>query len=363
MAKKVEIIASETKDANGEVTNPGLWEFKLHLISLIDNEYARIFGTKIDRTFNGLSSDSNIKWIVDENVFKPLEVFDFGLRHLTVETTEAIKAGIQIGAVNSNLRPIYSGLGRSSKRPVSSSPADPEDKNRPDYSMLQPMIAVPINKEVEEFKAQLSDFKKELEELRESNEKLKDILFNNVAEYGAESTTQLIPVNIYLDTNDNNLIYTAYQSVLDFLTEIGFETSVDFKARKGSWFKRWIANSKAAMTSDEVINRLREAEYAVEVNTILKPQSEVEKNQSEALVAILSSLQGIHNAAVRIGSLIVVKVTSPSGEVSVQTRTLSIAELHIINKHPELLQQPQQILAALNNYLQGNLPQQTGEDN
>lgn len=111
------------------------------------------------------------------------------------------------------------------------------------------------------------------------------------------------------------------------------------------------------MTSDEVTNRLREAEYAVEVNTILKPQSEVEKNQSDALVGILSSLQGIHNAAVRIGSLIVVKVTSPTGEVSVQTRTLSIAEMHIINKHPELLQQPQQILAALNSAL-GNLPPQ-----
>lgn len=96
------------------------------------------------------------------------------------------------------------------------------------------LVPAQAERELQEFKAQLSEFKKELEELRQGNEKLKDILFNNVADYGADSTIQLIPVNIYLDTNDNNLIYTAYQSVLDFLTEIGFETSVDFKAKKGS---------------------------------------------------------------------------------------------------------------------------------
>jgi hypothetical protein len=105
---------------------------------------------------------------------------------------------------------------------------------------------------------------------------------------------------------------------------------------------------------------LKEAEYAVEVNTILKPQSEVEKNQSEALLNILKSLEGTHHGVIRIGSLLVVKVTSKDGEVNVQVRTLNILELHTLNRHPELLNQPQHILSELVRIIDN---QQSAEDN
>jgi CRISPR/Cas system CSM-associated protein Csm2 small subunit len=207
-------------------------------------------------------------------------------------------------------------------------------------------------KALEEINKELSLMRSELSNLKQSNDALKEIVFSEVASYGDEAVKQLIPVNVYLDTDHPNLIYTSYQSVLDFLVEIGFETSIDFPPRKGSWIKRWISRSVNAMTNEQVTNRLKEAEYAVEVNTILKPQSEVEKNQSEALVGMIKSLEGIQNAVIRIGSLILVKVTSPTGEVNIQVRTLSIAELHLINKNPMLLEQPQQILKAFSKLIE-----------
>jgi len=108
-----------------------------------------------------------------------------------------------------------------------------------------------------------------------------------------------------------------------------------------------VANSKEAITSDDVINRFKEVEYGVEVNTILKQQSEIDKNQSEALLNILKSVENVSNAAIRIGSLLVVKIKNAEGEVNVQVRSLSIKELHLLNKRPELLHNPQLILTAL----------------
>tara|TARA_R110001583_G_scaffold163531_3_gene315639 strand:- start:1594 stop:1929 length:336 start_codon:yes stop_codon:yes gene_type:complete len=107
-----------------------------------------------------------------------------------------------------------------------------------------------------------------------------------------------------------------------------------------------------------VQDRLKEAEYGIEVNTILKQQSEIDKNQSEALSNIITSLKDIPNAAIRIGALIVVKLTDEEGSVSLQTRTLSIKELHLLNKKPELLQMPKQILKALANEIDDNIPPQ-----
>ena len=192
-----------------------------------------------------------------------------------------------------------------------------------------------------------------LEKLEEEHGQLKELLFNTITN-SENVTNQLIPINMYLDTDNNDDIYRSYQAVLDFLDVIEFKILVDFPSKTGSWLKQWISRSTRAMTSEEVISRLKEAEYGVEVNAILKPQSEVEKNQSEALVNIIKSVENIRHAAIRIGSLLVVKVTTPEGEANIQVRTLSIQELHLVNKHPELLNQPAQILAALNRMLKMN---------
>ncbi|WP_207425803.1 hypothetical protein [Pedobacter sp. SYSU D00535] len=189
-----------------------------------------------------------------------------------------------------------------------------------------------------------------IKELEAENKRLKNFIYSDVLAT-SDVKMQLVPVNIYLDCEVPETIYQAYQSVLDLLPSIGFETLFEFESERGSWIKRLIGVSKEAINSEEVRKRLREAEYGIEVNAILKQQSEIDRNQSEALMNILKSVETIPNAAIRIGSLLVVKLTNTEGEVNVQVRSLSISELFILNKNPELLHKPSQILTAISREL------------
>lgn len=199
----------------------------------------------------------------------------------------------------------------------------------------------------------LEQIKQDLSKLKKENDEFKELIYADSKSYNSEKKTQTIPVEIYLDTNEPSIIFGVYESVLDFLKSIDFEKSFEFNPIKGSWFKRMVAKSKSALTSDEVTERLKEAEYGIEVNAILKQQSEIDKNQSEALLNILKSVERVPNAAIRIGSLLVVKLTNQSGEVNVQVRSLSIKELHLLNKKPELLHSPKNILNALTEVING----------
>jgi hypothetical protein len=187
------------------------------------------------------------------------------------------------------------------------------------------------------------------------NIKLKEILYNLIISFNQKEKIQFIPVDIFLDTNDSQEIFSVYESIQRYLEVIGFENAFDFKSVTGSWYKKMVAKSKKLMTDEEVLSRLKEVEYGVEVNTILQKQSEIDKNQSEALLNILKSVENIPNAAIRIGSLIVVKLTDErTRTTNVQVRSLSILEMHTLNKNPELLKNPHEILNALANAISKN---------
>jgi hypothetical protein len=219
-----------------------------------------------------------------------------------------------------------------------------ETKN--DFSEFHNRIQV-IEKE-------LSVLRNELNRTKNENDEFKEIIFDQMLFSNEDKKIQFIPIEIYLDTDNSMEIFNTYEAVLKFLDSIGFKKSFEFKAKLGSWFKRMTAKSKSILSNKEVTDRFKEIEYGVEVNTILKPQSEVDKNHSEALANILKSIENYPNAAIRIGSLIVVKITPPNGEINIQVRTLSIKELHVLNKRPELLSRPSEILIALAKEIEGN---------
>jgi hypothetical protein len=204
-----------------------------------------------------------------------------------------------------------------------------------------------INFKLDEIENDNKKIKDELRSLKDVNNQLKSTFYDSILTSNIDEKIQFIPVDIYLDTNNSNEIFKVYTSIIDFLRSIDFEIAFEFDAIKGSWIKKIIAKSQKVMTSDELVDRLKEAEYGIEVNAILKQQSEIDKNQSEALLNILKSVENVPNAAIRIGSLLVVKITPNDGEVNVQVRSLSIKELHLLNKKPQLLHKPQEILTAL----------------
>lgn len=204
-----------------------------------------------------------------------------------------------------------------------------------------------LKEEIHELRNMIESLQDSVKKLTRENKIVKDLLYSDASNYGDKKKTQIIPIDIYLDTDEPKEIFEVYDAVVKFANILGFDDTIEFEAIKGSWYKRMIAKTKEKLSGDEIQDRLKEFEYGVEVNTILKQQSEIDKNQSEALANIITSLKDIPNAAIRIGALIVVKLTDIDGSVSLQTRTLSIKELHLLNKKPELLQMPKQILQAL----------------
>jgi hypothetical protein len=216
--------------------------------------------------------------------------------------------------------------------------------------------------ELLELKTMIESLQDSINKLNRENRIMKELIYSDASSFDDKKTTQTMPIDIYLDTNESQEIFEVYDSVLKFAKSVGFDETIEFEAVKGSWFKRLIAKSSEKLSSEDVQDRLKEAEYGIEVNTILKKQSEIDKNQSEALSNIITSLKDIPNAAIRIGALIVVKLTDEEGAVSLQTRTLSIKELHLLNKKPELLQMPKQILQALAKEIDDNLPPQISEN-
>jgi hypothetical protein len=240
--------------------------------------------------------------------------------------------------------------------PINISDSTPEQKLEQQTSDTLKNTVQQLNNEIYHIKKTMELLKSSIEKLSEENNLVKEILYSEATSFSDSKAIQKLPVEIYLDTNEPSEIFKLYGSVLDFIKIIGFDKSLDFEAMKGSWFKRLIALSSEKLSSEEVKNRLKEAEYGIEVNTILKQQSEIDKNQSEALANIITSLKDIPNAAIRIGALIVVKVTDSNGTVNLQTRTLSIKELHLLNKKPELLKIPQQILQALAEEIKDDIP-------
>jgi len=203
-----------------------------------------------------------------------------------------------------------------------------------------------LSSELESSQDKLNILTKNIEILRKDNNAIKNSFHDYIKDKESKVSYQYLNVEIYLDTNNSSDIFNVYSSVIDFTKSIDFEVFVDLEAIKGSWWKRFIIKSEIPMSSQNVNDRLKAAEQNLEVE-ILKSQSEIDRNQSEALLNIMTSLNGIGDAAIRIGSLLVVKTTNIEGEVNLVVQTLSGAQLRMVNKNPSLIKQPKNIFDKL----------------
>lgn len=115
--------------------------------------------------------------------------------------------------------------------------------------------------------------------------------------------------------------------------------------RKG-WFRRFFARTKDAVTHEEVVRRLQEAERALRLQGLEKPQAEADQPRLEGAAALLEAI-GDNNAVVVIGSVLLIRRASSGGPSDIFVRTLTQGELIFLEKHPHILKDPQGILDTL----------------
>ena len=153
-------------------------------------------------------------------------------------------------------------------------------------------------------------------------------------------------VRAYLSQAGTEQTRTVEKSIRDLLDATGFEVADEFGARKGSWFGKWIARTKEFASQPEVNERLKKLERALELKGLIKPQTEADERLAGAASMLLQALDKVPNAAIQIGSLLLVK-TLDNGESSVFVRSLTQKEVLHIETNQRLLEDPATVLEKL----------------
>lgn len=156
-----------------------------------------------------------------------------------------------------------------------------------------------------------------------------------------------IPIAIYSRSDDEMITSSLTKALSAFLEEFSFQFADDFPAQRGSWWKKWFAKTKDAVTQQEVLDRLVKAERAVELAQLQQRQAEADKNQASGTAALIKSLEQTDNACVQAGSILLLKESNSEYGTNIISRTLSQLEMIYLERNPQILKQPDQILKVL----------------
>lgn len=162
-------------------------------------------------------------------------------------------------------------------------------------------------------------------------------------------TSRLIPIRIYISdpVPKQEELNNLTRSLIKLLESVGLDQAIEFEPESGSWWKRFFAKSKEALTSKQVTDRTKKAERAVELQYLDKPQAEANKAQASGAAQLITSLGDVDSAAIQAGSLLLVKTCTPDGKKHIVSRTLSPTEVSTLEANQHYLAEPTTVLKKL----------------
>jgi hypothetical protein len=158
-------------------------------------------------------------------------------------------------------------------------------------------------------------------------------------------TDEAIPVESYLDTNDDQVGSRINTAIVRLVELLGLYVS-DAAERKGSIWRRMVAKTRVFVTHEEVASRIDKLEQAAELKILGKQQAEVDALYADKLAELLASLEEVPSACIRIGAFILIKYQTSEGSV-VLSRTLGHAEVRALERYPEIQKNPAKAIEAL----------------
>jgi hypothetical protein len=157
-----------------------------------------------------------------------------------------------------------------------------------------------------------------------------------------------IPARIYFSDSVSNASRTRVVAALDELMNVaGLELTHRFSDEEGSWWKRLLFRTKSALSRDDVQQRLKKAERAVEAHYLAKPEAEANNLQATAAASLIAALNETENACIQVGSLLMVKATNAEGACAVMARTLTPDELKHLEENQSILREPDKVFEML----------------
>ncbi|HBG69340.1 MAG: phosphoenolpyruvate carboxykinase (ATP) [Bacteroidetes bacterium GWF2_43_63] len=169
------------------------------------------------------------------------------------------------------------------------------------------------------------------------------ISFNSInSTYKKRGLKRHLPVNIFIDTDDQNNIEKVHEALLDILEASGFTFyNPNKKAEKAS---ERMGISKEPMTMKQVNDCIDD------IYRMLIGNSDKNVDLGKAIMRFKFESSSAINIILKTGSLLVVKTSNADGGAEFHVAKLPISALIHLDKHPELLQDPEEIIRAMNTF-------------
>jgi len=197
-----------------------------------------------------------------------------------------------------------------------------------------------------------ANFKEEVARLKDQiyilqNSYTEYISFNSInTDYKNRLLNRHIPIVSYIETGNKDLSQKAdhaFDRIIDIAGFVFFNPSNDHKK-----FNQSMAKSKEPITLKDVyhcVDRIGAAFTAVS-----KGQHYDDIEMVDAVKFFIDSTNEISNIIIKLGSLLLVKMNNGQNQVELHIRKLSISGLIHVDKHPELLREPEKLLHELNSF-------------
>jgi len=169
------------------------------------------------------------------------------------------------------------------------------------------------------------------------------ISFNSInSTYKKRELKRHLPVNIFIDTDDQSNIEKVHEALVEVIEASGF-TFYNPNKRPEKASER-MGISKEPMTMNQVHERIDD------IYRMLIGNSDKNVELGKAILRFKLESSHARNIILKSGSLLVVKTTSPDGDPEFHVAKLPISALIHLDKHPHLLQDPEEIIHEMNTF-------------
>lgn len=155
--------------------------------------------------------------------------------------------------------------------------------------------------------------------------------------------------HIFADTDDFSKAEKLFETTKALFETFGFEISDEGKIKQGSWFKEKVVYKiRNVFRSKEAKELFDKTKRAIELATLDKVQSEVNRNNMGAVADFVNATKEFANASVIMDTLVILKVTI-NGEPQLKVFKLTTEQLIEINRIPGIQNNPIELLNLLSN--------------
>jgi hypothetical protein len=170
---------------------------------------------------------------------------------------------------------------------------------------------------------------------------------DNADKYEDWSKVDNWPVSIYLADGAADAGEHIAELLKHVWTELGFELVAETDPVIGSFWQRFRAKASSPEVQQALHERIVKLERAAEVRMVAVPESLANMQNAQGLAAIIKALENESAAVIQLGPLLVVKTSGADGASSIHCKTLTPVELRELERRPELLKKPDEILLLL----------------